>query len=305
MRAFLSYLALAIVLVLTTGCTEADFSAPVVSASAQESDSSGEKRKTKQLQEWNHRLVTASRQQEDRIRSVTRLVHKMIDDVAAVSGRKGLVRGVKVDQPLYLEADFPQTERSIRAAERMFIAHLSVIESHLQESEQTLSRMTETEDAPDATAELRGQIESLNEELTALQEQSKQLTALRDSLTSLTGTLEADVAALQSENERMAASTESLRRAYYVTGTASDLAEQGIIDKRFLRSPTVHSIQPEDFTPTTVDTRILPLDRPADEILSTHRHAPSLYTIEADRIVIHDPAAFWALSRYLIVTVKD
>ena len=304
MRAFLSSLALATVLTLT-GCTEADVSTPIVSASAQESGSTGTKADAQKLQERNYRLITASRQQEDRIRSVTRLVHKMIDDVAAVSGRKGLVRGVKVDQPLYLEADFPQTERSIRAAERVCIAHLSVIESHLQESEQTLLRVGEAEVAPDASAELRDRIAALTETVADVRKEVEQLSALRDSLAGVAGALEADAATLKAENDRMAEETESLRRAYYVAGTPGELSERSIIDKRFLRAPVVNAIRPTDFTPTSVDTRIIPLDRPVDDILSTHRHAPDLYTVEAERIVIHDPAAFWALSRYLIVVVDE
>lgn len=304
MRALLSSLALATVLVFT-GCTEADVSAPILSASAQESGSTGTKADPQTLRERNHRLLIATRQQEDRIRSVTRLVHKMIDDVAAVSGRKGLVRGVKVDQPLYLEADFPQTERSIRAAERVFIAHLSVIESHLQESEQTELRMRTTESDAAVTAGLRAQIDVLNETLAGMREQVDQLSALRDSLTGVAATFEADAATLRAENDRMAEATEALRRAYYVVGTAGELSDRSIIDKRFLRAPVVNSIRPDDFTPTSVDTRIIPLDRPVDAVLSTHRHAPDLYTVEAERIVIHDPAAFWALSRYLIVVVDE
>jgi hypothetical protein len=51
-------------------------------------------------------------------------------------------------------------------------------------------------------------------------------------------------------------------------------------------------------------TRI-PLPEAADEaqVLSLHRNAPDLYTIERGALLVQDPAAFWARSKFLIVQV--
>jgi hypothetical protein len=281
---------------LLSGCSEATSRTPTPSNDS----SANDQRTITQLQSWNQRLLIAGRQKDDRIRSVTRLVHKMIDDLSGVSNRQGLVRGVRVDQPVYLRAEFPQTERSIRAAEQQFVRYLSVIESNLQEGEQKMKRMRHGQ-APSESVPEAGGVDAVAEQLRAAEQKQRELEARVDSLDRILDATRADKASLLDQNDILAQSNEQLRRAYVVTGTASLLEEEGIVEKRFFRDATMRPLDHEKFRVTSTNARSIPFDGNEATVISPHQHAPSLYTVEPGRLVIHDPAAFWAISRYLVV----
>jgi hypothetical protein len=279
---------------LMSGCSEATSRTPESSVNA------NDQRTITQLQSWNQRLLIAGRQKDDRIRSVTRLVHKMIDDLSGVSNRQGLVRGVRVDQPVYLRAEFPQTERSIRAAEQQFVRYLSVIESNLQEGEQKIKRMRHAPE-PAASAPETGAVDAVTEQLRLAEQKRQDLEARLDSLSRILNAAQADKASLLDQNDLLAQSNEQLRRAYFVSGTSSELEEEGIVEKRFLRDATLRSLDHEKFRVTSTNARSIPFDGDKATVISPHHHAPSLYTVEPGRVVIHNPNAFWDISRYLIL----
>lgn len=279
---------------LMSGCSEATSRTPDPSANA------NDQRTITQLQSWNQRLLIAGRQKDDRIRSVTRLVHKMIDDLSGVSNRQGLVRGVRVDQPVYLRSEFPQTERSIRAAEQQFVRYLSVIESNLQEGEQKIKRMRHGQ-APSASVPETGGVDAVAEQLRVAERKQQELEARVDSLDRILNATRADKTSLLDQNDILAQSNEQLRRAYFVTGTASSLEAEGITENRLFRDATMRSLDHEKFRVTSTNARSIPFDGDEATVISPHQHAPTLYTVEPGRLLIHNPDAFWAVSRYLIL----
>ena len=281
---------------LLSGCGEATSRTP--------DQASNDQRTITQLQNWNQRLLIAGRQKDDRIRSVTRLVHKMIDDLSGVSNRQGLVRGVRMDQPVYLRAEFPHTERSIRAAEQQFVRYLSVIESNLQEDEQKIKRMRHGPE-PSQSAPETDAVDAVAEQLRAAERKQMDLEARVDSLHHLLDATRADNVSLVDQNDILAQSNEELRRAYFVTGTVSSLEAKGIVEKRIFRDATIQSVDQEIFRVTSTNARSIPFNGNEATVLSPHQHAPSLYSVEPGRLVIHDPDAFWAISRYLILATGE
>lgn len=292
----LSTAILLLVAVGMSGCGEATSRTPDQQAKDQ--------RTITQLQNWNQRLLISGRQKDDQIRSVTRLVHKMIDDLVGVSNRQGIVRGVRVDQPIYLRAEFPQTERSIRAAEQQFVRYLSVIESNLQEGEQKIKRMRE-EPSPEVVESNSEELDALLNELQAEKEKRRVLQTRIDSLSRILDATRADKSSLVNQNDLLAENNEQLRRAYFVVGTGESLEADGIIEDKLFRDATMREIDHEKFRVTSTNARSIPFDSDRATVLSAHRVSPSLYTIEPGRLVIHDPATFWAISRYLILETGD
>mgnify|MGYP006421608777 CR=1 FL=1 len=281
---------------LTSGCGKATSRTP--------DQASNDQRTITQLQNWNQRLLIAGRQKDDRIRSVTRLVHKMIDDLSGVSNRQGLIRGVRMDQPVYLRAEFPQTERSIRAAEQQFVRYLSVIESNLQDNEQKIKRMRHGLE-PSETAPATDAINAIAEQLRAEERKQMDLEARVDSLRHLLDAARADNVSLVDQNDILAQSNEELRRAYVVTGTVSSLEAKGIVEKRIFRDATIQSVDHENFRVTSTNAQSIPFNGTEATVLSPHQHAPSLYSVESGRLVIHNSDAFWAISRYLIIATGE
>jgi len=279
-----------------TGCTR-------TSSSPEEQEARDQERQITQLQDWNQRLLVAGRQKDDRLRSMTRLVYKMIDDVAGVSTRQGLVRGIRVDQPVYLQSEFPRTERSIRAAERQFLMYLSVLESTLQEGEQKVERLRHQQEEEAPTPDLSGVVASLREELTEAEAHAERWTTVVDSLSYLADSLRHHQADVEKEKRTLLSTVSSLRQAYVLAESPATLEAKGVIDKRFLRTSSLRSIPTDLFDEVTVETTVVPFVGRAATMLSTHRHAPELYTIEPGRLLIHDPDAFWALSRYVVLEV--
>jgi hypothetical protein len=276
------------------GCTE-----PAPSASTSKED----QRTIKQLRDWNHRVLVASRQKDDRLRSMTRLVHKMIDDVAGVSNRQGLVRGVRVDHPVYLQSEFPQTERSIRAAERQFLMHLSVLESSLQEGERKAERLRHqqveepSQEVTEALAEARADLE-------ASAEATERFAAAVDSLSALLDAREAERLAMHETVDRLHQHLADQKHAYVIAAPAEELEAKGVIDRRFLRASTIRELSPDAFSQTTTDATELSFDGRSATLLSLHRLSPDLYRMEPGRLVILDPDAFWAVSRYVILETE-
>lgn len=286
---------------LLSGCGEATSRTPDQALNDQ---ASNDQRTITQLQNWNQRLLIAGRQKDDRIRSVTRLVHKMIDDLSGVSNRQGLVRGVRMDQPVYLRAEFPHTERSIRAAEQQFVRYLSVIESNLQEDEQKIKRMRHGPE-PSQSAPETDAVDAVAEQLRAAERKQMDLEARVDSLRHLLDAARADNVSLVDQNDILAQSNEELRRAYFVTGTVSSLEAKGIVEKRIFRDATIQSVDQEIFRVTSTTARSIPFNGNEATVLSPHQHAPSLYSVEPGRLVIHNSDAFWAISRYLILATGE
>jgi len=291
--AFLFAIAILLLIAVgTTGCGEA--------TSRTADEQAKDQRTITQLQNWNQRLLISGRQKDDQIRSVTRLVHKMIDDLVGVSNRQGLVRGVRVDQPIYLRAEFPQTERSIRAAEQQFVRYLSVIESNLQEGEQKIKRMRE-EPPSEAIEPESVELNELLDELQGEKDRRRALQTRIDSLSQLLDATRADKSSLVDQNDLLAENNEQLRRAYFVVGTSGSLEADGIIEDKLFRDATMREVDNEKFQVTSTNARSIPFEGDRATVLSAHQASPSLYTIEPGRLVIHDPTTFWALSRYLIL----
>lgn len=258
---------------------------------------------TDRLQVENERLAEGLRVKEEQIRATTRLVHKMLDDLAAVSAGQGLVRGLGMNPKAQLAADFPQSTQAIQAAEAQFVQHLAAIESQLRDSEHQIERVRNSDRVPaDALSNLSSTVERLR---AALAEREARVASLQGTVDSLAGSVDAlnvSNAALKTRNQQLAASNDRFRTTYYVVGTGEDLEARGIINERWLRPTEILPFDADRFETTTADATEIPLpDGHSAHILSLQKESSALYSVEDDALVIHDPAAFWARSKFLII----
>lgn len=257
------------------------------------------------LRAENDRLTEAAHVKDDQIRATTRLVHKMLDDLNAVAAGQGLVRGIGVNPKAQLAADFPQSAKAVKAAETQFMQHLAAIESLLRDSEQQIERVRNSDRVPaDAVSTLNGTIDRLREALSNREADVAALQSTVDSLSTSLEALRASHASLKTRNEQLAATNDRYRTAYYVVGTGDELEARGIINQRWLRPTEIRPFDASRFETTTTDVARIDLpDERTATVLSPQREHPSLYSVETGALVIHDPAAFWARSKFLIVEI--
>jgi len=251
-------------------------------------------------------LETTLAEHERQVQATTRLIHKILDDLSALAVRKDLVRSMGVNPPAQLAADFPETEQAIRAAETAFTRHLSLIESNLEDSQEQIDRVRNGERIePETVAQLTTTVSDLKEQLQQQDSTQTALQAATDSLRESLAERDAVIRRTREVNDSLERRLRTARRAYVAIGTADALEDRKIIDRRFLRDPEIQRFRAEDFDTVSATTASISFPENAQEaqILSLHRKIPDLYTIESDRLLIHDPAAFWALSRFLILEI--
>lgn len=252
-------------------------------------------------------LESTLAEHERQVQATTRLIHKILDDLSALAVRKDLVRSMGVNPPAQLAADFPETEQAIRAAETAFTRHLSLIESNLEDSQEQIDRVRNGERIePETVAQLTATVSNLRQQL---QEQDSTQTVLQAATDSLQESLaERDEVIRQARevNDSLERRLRIQRRAYVAIGTSDALEDRNIINQRFLRGPEIKRLQASDFDTlsATTESVSLPANAQEAEVLSIHRKTPELYTLESGRLLIHDPVAFWALSKFLVVEIE-
>jgi len=251
-------------------------------------------------------LETTLAEHEKQVQATTRLIHKILDDLSALADRKDLVRSVGVNPPAQLAADFPETEQAVRAAETSFTRHLSLIESNLADSQEQIDRVRNGERIePETVAQLTATISELRTQVEQQDSTQAVLETTTDSLQQSLAVRNRLLHQIQRKTDSLQQQLRAERRAFIAIGTADALEQRGIIDQRFLRSPELEPLRAERFDTLSVTATRIPLPEAADEvqILSLHRNAPELYTIERGGLLIRDPAAFWDRSKFLIVEI--
>ena len=263
-------------------------------------------REISELRDEQEALENQLQEKESQVQATTRLVNKILDDLAALADRKDLIYGVGVHPPAQLAADFPESDSAVRAAESLFTRHLSLIESNLQETQQRVARMrTDDSVAPNTVAELESDIDQLQQMSSERESTLVRLRGTIDSLNRVAETRASAIDTLQATNEAFRSTAQTLKQAYVAIGTSDELEEKGIIEKRFLRPSRIVELSPDRFASTSTATERLPLPEgtTAAEILSVHRKSPELYAFRDGALEIKDPAAFWARSKYLVVRI--
>jgi hypothetical protein len=251
-------------------------------------------------------METMLAEHEKQVQATTRLIHKILDDLSALADRKDLVRSVGVNPPAQLAADFPETEQAVRAAETSFTRHLSLIESNLADSQEQIDRVRNGERIePEIVAQLTATVSNLQAQVERQDSTQTVLETTTDSLQQSLAVRNRLLRDIQRKTDSLQQQLQAERRAYVAIGTGDRLEERGIIDQRFLRAPEVESLQADRFDTLSVTMTRIPLPEEAGEVqvLSLHRHAPELYTIERGSLLVRDPATFWARSKFLIVQI--
>ena len=298
-------LPLLVIAVLSASCSDPSASDGTVSDTTRQALQALRKEKS----DWHDRrqeLETMLAEHEKQVQATTRLIHKILDDLSALADRKDLVRSVGVNPPAQLAADFPETEQAVRAVETSFTRHLSLIESNLADSQEQVDRIRNGERIePETVAQLTATISELRAQVEQQDSTQAVFKTTTDSLQQSLAVRNRLLQQIQRKTDSLQQQLQAERRAFIAIGTADALEQRGIIDQRFLRSPELEPLRAERFDTLSVTATRIPLPEAADEgqVLSLHRNAPELYTIERGSLLIRDPAAFWARSKFLIVEI--
>lgn len=159
-------------------------------------------------------------------------------------------------------------------------------------------------------------IEELDMAITNLTNQSNEKEVEISGLKNQLEKLNVDFASLKQryveEQQIVAMKTEQLNTAYYAIGSKKDLTKKGLITKEggFIGLGTARdlstSLDPNSFTKIDItSTTEIPIHGERVKLISTHPEG-SYKLVEGsasiDKIVILDPAKFWSISKYLVIT---
>ncbi len=264
------------------------------------------------LQTENESLRTQDSLRNDIFEEYTQLINQTLEDMESLTRREGIMREIRMD----IEAgERGESSPNLTTIEDRINDNLAAIEGYIRESKRQrdeLQRMVEEPPEPLPQPDI-SRFESTIERLNSLVEQKERaITQLRLEAQELLSRIEL----LQEENAELFVENTELKQAFYVVGTQQALLDKGIIERSggvlgIGRTTQLDMINPEHFTEADVEVKEIPVGTNLSryEILSNHKANKHLYDF-AERdgevfLTLYDTYAFWQVSRYLVVAVKE
>jgi chromosome segregation ATPase len=170
----------------------------------------------------------------------------------------------------------------------------------LTELEKTIARLTKT--LEEETARIAYLEQQLAEKDTLIAQMGSTINQMGENINTLT-------TENKSKEEKIKQLDENLHAAWYVFGSRKELIDQKILTSKgiFRRTEVLKDTFNKDYF-VRIDARnakTIPLYASKAKILTTH--PASSYTIEKQDgklvLIIVDPAAFWSVSKYLVIEV--
>ena len=288
----LLFLSLISVIILTTGCNQ---------------------KKIDRLQAQNDSLravggekdsniaqfVTAFNEVEANLDSI-----KQIEKVINKSTSEGEVKGTRKEQ---IKSDINYIYNLLQQNRKKVAdlsARLGKANKHNAELQKMIDNLNKSIEEKDA------QIATLTEQLGKLNIQVKDLNSKVDNLNTNVNNLSAEN---KKKQEEIAAKTAALNTAYYIVGTNKELKDKKVVTgeggfigigrtKDVTANLDLSLFVKVDITQVTE----IPINKKKATIITTH--PAGSYKIEgaktADKLVILDQAAFWSLSKVLVISVR-
>ena len=245
------------------------------------------------------------------------LINQTLSDMEALTEREGILRQIRLE----VESNDGARPANLRTIEERLNDNLAAIENYIRESKRQRDQLKDmaeraSEEALQAQQVLPSpdleRLETTVQRLTGLVEQKERtIVALREEANRLL----ARISSLQEKNAQLVDENTELRQTYYIVDTSEQLEEKGIVERSggllgIGRSTRIDALSPAHFMAADFELTEIYLGEGTDryKVLSNHRSSPHLYSLAqqdgATYLRIHDPEAFWLISRYLVVEEK-
>lgn len=261
-----------------------------------------------ELEQENVRLLEQGSLKDEVFAEYTRLINQTLADMESLTRREGMLRQLRLDLES-AEGDQPQ----LHTIEDRLNDNMAAIETYIRESKRQrdqLRKMAEEQQRL-PQVDIRGLETTIRQLTTLVEEKDRTIQALREDGEALL----AQIGELQKENETLVEENSELRQVYYAAGTVQELAERGIVRREggvlgLGRTTRLDKLHPDAFSLASMGLSELFVGKDLTwyEVLSDHRGRTDLYSFREKNgevyLQIHNPEAFWHLSRFLVVEVR-
>lgn len=250
--------------------------------------------------------------QADNYFQTLEVLNEMEQGFSAIRASEGIIRLEMND----IEKGTVSKKQQMAAEIRLIQERLEDNRAKIDSLEQVLTKNKQSNRALRNTIErMKGELTEKTELVASLTLQLEQKNIRIQELVATVDTLNSNVAGLTDENARqqemLLKQDADMNRIWYCVATEKELKEANIITKKNIFSSTQvlkKEFNNEQFTAT--DLRELPeieLQAKKAKLLSTHPEGS--YELKEDdqkklTLLINDPAKFWSLTKYLVVSVS-
>lgn len=262
------------------------------------------------LQETNTDLQEESRLSHEVLQEYTEIINQTLSDLEAITKREDMLREIR----LGLENSEVDEHTGFTIRERIN-DNLAAIDAHIRSSKRRSVAFDQALKDTLAALNLEGDIAGLEHTIRQLNRMIEQKEETIKALRAEAQNMLIHIADLSEENTVLVEENTELREAYYVIDTQDGLEEQGIIDQRggFLsigKQTQIGRLDAEKFDKINVDVAEIYVgaDLKGYQVLSDHKTGKQWYSFgkrnNEIHLTIHNPEAFWKISRYLIIEVN-
>ncbi len=253
----------------------------------------------KQLQQDNAAVSEESGLKDSTINDMFGAFNRITENLRLIREKQGLL---------------PSGSQSVEGGATMeqgIVGDLRAIDSLLNVNRKIIARMKKSSAADDARlSELAKTIASLEQ---SIGDKDKEIGAIKEQLASTNASLASMIQMYQDKEQQANLQQTELNMAWYCVGTQKELRDNNILSKEggVIGIGSVNKLKTTDLNKAyfkeidLTKVNAIPLDAKKAKVITTHP-AGSYELVGTDRVTgltIKDPAAFWSLSKYLVVQV--
>lgn len=255
----------------------------------------------KQLEETNKAVVEQNTVKDSTINEMFGAFNRISENLRTIREKQGLISAGRkgVEQGGTMEQDI--------------MADLQAIDSLLGVNRQLIARMKKNSAAKDTKlSELAKAIEGLEQ---SVREKDAEIGSIKEQLASTNASLASMIQMYQDKEQQSQMQQEELNSAWYCVGTAKELRDNKILTKEggVIGIGRVSKLRTADLNTAyfkevdITQTLSIPLNARKAKLITSHP-AASFELVgtkdHVDDLKIKDAAAFWSLSKYLVVVVE-
>lgn len=251
----------------------------------------------KQLQEDQEQISSQSELKDSTINDMFGAFNRVSENLRTIREKQGLLKtgakGVEGGQTM----------------EQGIVDDLRMIDSLLAENKKIIARMKKSSVAENSKlAEFQKTISDFE---LSMNEKNAEISSMKEQLASTNASLASMIQMYQDKEQQATMQLSELNTAYYCVGTQKELRDNNVISKEggIIGIGSVNKLNTSDLNKsyfkeidiTKVTT--IPVDAKKAQVISTHPKGSYelVGTDHVDNLVIKDTAAFWSVSKFLVI----
>jgi hypothetical protein len=193
--------------------------------------------------------------------------------------------------------------------EEGIVADLRMIDSLLADNKKIIARLKKT------SAAQGGKLSELEKSIVELErsvgEKDAEIGSLKEQLSSTNASLASMIQMYQDKEQLADMQRNELNTAYYCVGTQKELRDNGVLSKEggFIGIGRVDRLNTQDLNMAyfkqidITQTTVIPVNAKKAKLVTSHPAGTYelVGTDRVDNLTIKDTAAFWSVSRYLVI----